>query len=141
MTAPICPYCNAVAKLVTGKVIYPHRPDLFRKKIWQCAPCDAIVGCHGTSDTPLGRLANAPLRHKKQAAHAAFDPIWKSGARKRGGAYGWLADQLGIAHKDCHIGEFDEATCERVVQIVRAEFKKPPELRFPRPEDNTRSNP
>jgi hypothetical protein len=26
---------------------------------------------------------------------------------------------MGIAVKDCHIGMFDEAQCERVVQIVQ----------------------
>lgn len=26
-----CPYCGERAKLVTGKDLYPHRPDLYAK--------------------------------------------------------------------------------------------------------------
>jgi hypothetical protein len=114
-----CPYCGNAAKLVGGNVIYPHRRDLYEKKFYQCAPCDAYVGCHpGTTDA-LGRLADADLREAKMAAHAAFDPIWKTGQKKRGSAYAWLCDQLGIEKKDCHIGMFDVAMCERVVAVCK----------------------
>jgi hypothetical protein len=114
---PVCPYCGEFSKLVDGSVIYPHRPDLFAKKFYQCAPCDAYVGCHDGTTKPLGRLANAALRAAKKRAHAAFDPIWKSGQKKRGSAYAWLADRLGIDKQDCHIGMFDVDQCRRVVEI------------------------
>lgn len=120
-----CPYCQSAAALVTGATVYPHRPDLAEKHIYTCTPCKAWVGCHPGTTTPLGRLANASLRAAKQRAHAAFDPLWrdrtrgerKKGARSRSKMYGWLADQLGIAHEDCHIGMFDEAMCARVVEV------------------------
>lgn len=116
-----CPYCHNPAKLVGGDVIYPHRPDLFAKKFWQCLPCDAYVGTHkGSKDhQPLGRLANAELRAAKQRAHAAFDPIWKSGAMSRSEAYGALARLLGIEKKRCHIGWFDVERCSKVVDVVK----------------------
>lgn len=110
-----CPYCGNSAKLVSGDVIYPHRHDLHEKKFYHCAPCDAYVGCHQGTTNALGRLANAELRAAKMAAHASFDPIWKSGEKKRGSAYAWLADALGIDKKHCHIGMFDVADCKRVV--------------------------
>ena len=131
---PHCPYCNKPAVLVTGAVIYPHRPDLFALKFWQCAPCKAHVGCHKsgavmrvgnrkvTSDgtVPLGRLANAQLRQAKSAAHAAFAPLWRAGGMQRREAYAWLADQLGITVANCHIGEFDIEGCRAVVTAVAA---------------------
>jgi hypothetical protein len=135
----ICGYCNRAAERVTGKVIYPHRPDLYEKVIYRCEPCGAYVGCHPGTDKPLGRLATAELRRAKMAAHAAFDPIWKSKTVKRGSAYRWMADQLGIAHSDCHIGEFDESTCNRVVQIVSAEMRKPKAQRFLKPDGSQRT--
>lgn len=49
------------------------------------------------------------------AAHEAFDPIWRSGAMSRSRAYQWLADRLGIDREDCHMLNFDETTCLRVV--------------------------
>ena len=106
--------------MVGGKEIYPHRPDLYSLNFYQCKPCGAYVGCHKTGDgkQPLGRLANAELRAAKSAAHAAFDPMWKDGKKKRGSAYAWLADALGIDKRDCHIGMFDVETCRRVVEIL-----------------------
>lgn len=112
-----CPYCNAPAKLVSGKEIYPHRADLFKKSFYQCEPCDAYVGCHPGTIKPLGRLANAELRKAKSAAHAAFDPIWKNSVMPRSNAYQWLAHKLGIEKHKCHIGMFDVETCKKTIVI------------------------
>lgn len=113
-----CPYCQQPACLTTGATIYPHRADLHDKRFYHCAPCRAWVGCHPGTDKPLGRLANAELRAAKMAAHAAFDPLWRgTSTRKRSEAYRWLAGKLGIAWKDCHIGEMNVEQCRRVVEI------------------------
>lgn len=114
----ICDYCGNKAALVTGRKIYPHRPDLFPLRFWHCEPCKAWVGCHKNSDAqPLGRLANAELRLAKSAAHRDFDPLWKSGEMTRKQAYQWLSDQLDIPSESCHIGMFDVATCQRVQTV------------------------
>lgn len=115
----ICPYCNNPAEKATGAEVYPHRPDLFQKKFWVCKPCDARVGCHKDTYSPLGRLANAELRKAKMLAHAVFDPLWKDGEMSRNAAYRWLAEQLGIKVKNCHIGGFDLDQCREVVRICR----------------------
>jgi len=117
-----CPYCEGEVKLVGGDVIYPHRPDLFEKRFWHCAPCQAYVGCHGNTDEPLGRLANAELRKAKMAAHRAFDPLWREFPKeerkgKRKGAYKWLAKALEIAPEDCHIGMFSLERCREVIAL------------------------
>jgi hypothetical protein len=118
-----CPYCNNEAWLVGGNVIYPHRPDLFNKRFWLCAPCNAYVGCHPGTEKPLGRLANSELRQAKQKAHIAFDALWKRttplGTFDRKGAYTWLARQLGIPRADCHIGQMDVEQCQRVVEVCQ----------------------
>ncbi|WP_218065758.1 zinc-finger-containing protein [Escherichia coli] len=114
----ICDYCGNKAALVTGRKIYPHRPDLYSLQFWHCEPCKAWVGCHKNSDAhPLGRLANAELRLAKSAAHREFDPLWKSGGMTRKQAYQWLSKQLGIPVENCHIGMFDVATCQRVQAV------------------------
>lgn len=112
-----CDYCQQLAFLVSGDVIYPHRPDLAGKKFYQCKPCGAYVGCHpdGNGNSPLGRLANAELRKAKQAAHAAFDPIWRDGGVSRKGAYKWLGNTLGLTAQQAHIGKFDVSQCHAVV--------------------------
>ena len=112
----LCPYCKGKTELVTGDVIYPHRTDLYKKYFWICKPCDAYVGTHPGTDKPLGRLADENLRSAKRRAHAAFDPLWKSGKMTRKQAYQWLADQMQIAVEDCHIGWFDERLCLEVIE-------------------------
>ena len=119
LSAGLCPYCGREPKLVSGLVIYPHRPDLRDKHFYQCAPCDAYVGCHPGTLNALGRLANGELRKAKIAAHAVFDPLWKGGTKKRGSAYAWLSDATGIAKKDCHIGMMDVADCLKVVKACK----------------------
>jgi len=116
---PDCPYCGERSELVDGTVIYPHRPDLGSKNFYRCAPCNAYVGCHPGTITPLGRLANAELRKAKMNAHAAFDPLWRQGYMCRRQAYEWLAQELGIDSEDCHIGMFDVATCKQVVDVCQ----------------------
>ena len=116
-----CPYCGNDAELTTGYKVYPHRLDLADLKVWACFPCDAWVGTHKNSPThaPLGRLANAELRKAKMAAHAAFDPWWKSGRMTRREAYQKLADLMSLDPKDTHIGMFDVDQCKTVVLLSR----------------------
>ena len=120
----ICPYCDQRAELVTGKEVYPDRPDLRRKKIYVCWDCDARVGCHEGTRKPLGRMANEELRHAKIRAHSAFDPIWQEGPLSRRGAYRWLAERLAIRFDDCHIGMFSLGTCHKVVSICEERMRK-----------------
>ncbi|MDR3087251.1 MAG: DUF3268 family zinc-finger domain-containing protein, partial [Azoarcus sp.] len=68
---------------------------------------------------PMGRLSNAELRRAKQAAHAAFDPLWKSGRMNRKEAYAWLAGELSVSAENCHIGMFDVDACKAVVAIMK----------------------
>lgn len=117
---------------MTGRELYPNRPELHRKNFWRCAPCDAHVGCHAynrrhsrTGTEPLGRLANRELRAAKMRAHAAFDPLWREGEMTRDEAYSWLARRLGLKPSNCHIGMFDVAMCDRVVAACTASLVVP----------------
>ncbi|MGF7131966.1 hypothetical protein P3T40_003449 [Paraburkholderia sp. EB58] len=126
----VCPYCDRDAVLVKGTVIYPHRQDLYARNFWHCASCDAYVGTHRRNrklklngDEPLGRLANRELRKAKVATHAAFDPLWVSGAMTRQAAYEWLAGAIGVSSDNCHIGMFDLDACRAVVAAVELRSK------------------
>lgn len=120
----LCDYCHQPAELVTGREIYPSRADLSSLKFWACTPCGAYVGCHRDSDNfPLGRLANAELRTAKRLTHALFDPLWKNGAMRRPEAYAWLANELGIKARECHIGMFDVEMCKRAREVIRNKSK------------------
>lgn len=116
----VCPYCQQPAELVQGKQVYPRAFELAQLWFWKCTPCDAWVGTHRNSNrhAPLGTLANEELRLLRQRVHAAFDPIWqRSGNRRK--VYEWLAQQMGIDLKDCHIAKFDEVQCVMVIEICK----------------------
>lgn len=128
---PICPYCATAAVLVADTEVYQVG---YGKMVWLCRPCKAWVGCHRDSKDhkPLGRLANAELRALKIRAHAGFDPIWRAAmlhrkwpkGKARGMAYKWLAKQMGINAKDCHIGMMDEQQSRAVAEICSAIGRK-----------------
>jgi len=125
MISVTCDYCGEPAKLIDSVELYGKSYGM----MYMCWPCDAYVGTHKDSPdhTPLGRLANEELRTWKKKAHAAFDPLWKrkmardncSQKEARNAGYAWLAKQLDIPVKDCHIGRFDEEQCIRVTEVCR----------------------
>lgn len=125
MKEVFCPYCGKCAEFVDSAEVYNGRSY---GMIYLCRPCDAYVGCHGNGkgDSPKGRLANAELRRWKIAAHNAFDPLWKfvPFRGRRSSAYAWLAEQMGLPKEKTHIGMFDVAECQQVIQICtnRKEF-------------------
>lgn len=112
-----CIYCTRATEMTDGKRLYPHLPGLANKPFHACFFCDAWVGCHPGSTRALGDVANAEARRSRSRAHAAFDPIWKSKEMSRSAAYKWLAASLGIEPSQCHIGTFDTASCNRVVDL------------------------
>lgn len=126
---PLCDYCGREAAFL------PSSAELYQGRdygpAWACLPCGAWVGCH-PDDRPLGRLADKTLRTAKQAAHAAFDPLWRARmardgltqGKARGKGYKWLAAQMGLTRQECHIGMFDVAQCQRVVAICEPFARK-----------------
>jgi len=112
-----CPYCGAFARLKDSIEVYGRSYGM----IWDCRPCDAYVGVHKDSPThyPLGRLANKELREWKMKAHAAFDPLWKSGKMTRSEAYKALGAKLRMSPARTHIGWFDVEQCQAVVAAAQ----------------------
>lgn len=133
--APRCGECSdgGNVEMAPGSVIYPKRSDLWKwpdgteRWWWLCLSCRAYVGTHKGTIKPLGSPAGRETRRAREAAHAAFDPMWQkrqrlsgiSKAKARGLGYKWLAEQLGISFKECHIGMMDEATAWRAMSICQ----------------------
>jgi hypothetical protein len=105
-----CPECGGTMVLMRAE-----------KNFYVCDDpnCDCRHGAHPSGD-PLGTPATDAVRQARKRAHAAFDPLWKSGTMRRNEAYFWLSQQLGIKRRDCHIGGFDVDMCDRVVAAVQA---------------------
>lgn len=127
MCQPQCPYCGEDAVLVDKSVVYRQGDG---GKVWLCEPCRAWVGVEigSRGNTPKGRLAKSLLRAKKVKAFFYFDRVWRwvaeqhnwSEWKARHAAYGWLAEQMGIKPEDCHIGFFDDAATQVVIDICMA---------------------
>jgi hypothetical protein len=116
---PVCLECGAIAKLVGGERIYPHRPDLYHKRFWLCE-CGAYCGCHGVTTRPLGNPAGPETRRARNAAHQNFDPLWKSRQMDRRAAYAWLSREMGIPPEQTHIGMMTAAQAWQVVDLCNA---------------------
>jgi len=133
--APACADCgcSGQVRIAAGPEIYPDRSDLWRHREgferwwWKCDGCGGYVGTHKGTITPLGSPAGPETRVARQEAHAAFDPLWQRKASKsgmsiskaRGKGYAWLAEQLGIDRRDCHIGHMNAEMARRVTVICR----------------------
>lgn len=130
--APVCPYCEQPAQLVTGETVYAHRPDLAHKYFWLCAPCGAYVGSHPGTRRPLGTPAKRDLRRAHERLHnEVINPLWLSApdcgeyefaqgderARKRihrsaqPRVYRFLAHKLGLPEAGTHVGMFTLEQC------------------------------
>lgn len=114
-----CPYCGNSVILTTNDVIYGRKYKTNGNcKCYACPTCYASVGTHADGKTPLGRMANKELKRIKIKAHDLFDPIWKSGRKKRHEAYNELAAKLGIPAKECHFGWFDRDMLLKAIRLL-----------------------
>ncbi len=98
-----CPYCGGEVKYLSNSFIYGR--EYGNGKCYACLSCRAFVGVHTGTQVPLGRLADKQTTTLRKQCHALFDPMWrdKKVFENRKQAYSWLADQLGIPVKECHM--------------------------------------
>lgn len=133
-------FCFSTVSFVDSAKVYGRTYGLM--SLCDAYPhCDARVGCHSNSSTPLGTLANAELRRmrlrsrsvsqRREASqtrdsrtHASFDRLWKSCRMSRSVAYKWLAKELGISVNRTHVGMFDFEQCQRAIIAVERLFSK-----------------
>ncbi|AJX19710.1 hypothetical protein AQ910_24140 [Burkholderia pseudomallei] len=124
---PVCDYCGAKALLARfGDDAYPYRED--HGELWICSPCDAWIGVFPRSrrHVPLGRLANAELRHAKSELHAALEPLVAAKMRRdgcnafeaRAKGIRWLATQLGLDAASSTIHTLDLDACRHALRLV-----------------------
>ena len=111
----VCQYCGKLAEFVDSREIYGKSYGM----IYLCRKCNAYVGVHKNTKTPLGILANAELREWKKRAHFYFDWIWKSKTLTRDDAYKWLSEKMNKNRANTHIGMFDVDDCKKVIKLSK----------------------
>lgn len=110
----ICPHCNKTAILTDISTIKPERSG----QIYLCEMCGAFCYTHENTNIPLGVPGNELERNYRSAVHKLFDIYWKENDMSRDEAYAWLAGNIGIFKKDCHIGRFDIFSCKQVLKVI-----------------------
>jgi len=111
-----CPYCGSHIVLRSADGIY--KENSAGTMLYVCSrypACDAYVRVAPGTKTPLGSLANAPLRALRREAHQYFDRLYTTGIMDRNGAYEWLAWTLQLPLSQSHIGYLGEYYCQRVI--------------------------
>lgn len=111
----VCPECGADMVLRDGKF----------GKFYGCERYPECTGAHGAHQKtmkPLGVPADSNTRKLRVRAHKALDKFWKKLPEKERGdkrrwAYRWLAQQMGMTEKECHIGRFTAEQCLKVIEI------------------------
>lgn len=126
-----CPACGRPMQLRPSRD--PSSPDW-----WGCTgyPACDVRQSAGKDGQPVGVPADKETRQARIRAHDALDPIWDGALEvyqdeskdssltveqllqiARGRTYSWLADQLQMDRKDCHVANFDLFHCELVVKV------------------------
>lgn len=120
---PTCPECGKTALVTPTR--YGNRYSCCGLWSWDAKP-----------------LADARTHAARQAAHAAFDKLWKVEGYSRSRCYRALSDVLGLPGEDCHMASMTAEVAERVpgaVERVRRLLAKEP--RKPRPKHRKGRNP
>lgn len=91
--------------------------------------CQSAHSAH-PDGRPKGVPGNKETRKARIRAHTVFDQLWKfdSPLKKnrltRSQAYAWMRMNLGLTRAEAHIGNFDEAQCDRLIQAVLQAFPR-----------------
>jgi hypothetical protein len=93
---------------VTGRHIYPHRPDLYHLNFWRCL-CDNYVGCHPNSSKPLGCIPSPEMRNARKHIHELLDPLWQDGSFSRSELYRLISERIGKEYHTAEIRTIEEA--------------------------------
>ncbi|MGG6445723.1 zinc-finger-containing protein [Pseudobacillus badius] len=109
-----CPYCGNAAKFMTSKEFYGKD---YGSNLYVCKPCDARIGTHRNSKTPLGTLANDELRRLRITCHSLIDPYWKYGKYSRSEVYRRMSKAMNLPQEKTHIGMFNKEQCLKLISF------------------------
>lgn len=118
-----CPYCGA-------EVIRAHVSECYLDTnkvnadyyIYMCSnypECDAYIKENPKLKIPQGSLANKNLRELRQRAHYFFNQLYLYEDYKIKDAYMWLASEMNLDGRECHISLFDEAQCLKCIELTK----------------------
>lgn len=94
--------------------------------------CGGKVGAHQDSGEPLGTPADDETKKARIEAHEWFDRLWAREGKiskdfipmRRGQAYAWLRNRMGLDRDECHIGLFNKEQCAEVVRLSKSKLER-----------------
>lgn len=115
-----CPECNGDLRLRRSK-----HGVFYGCENWTSG-CKGSHGAH-PDGRPLGSPANAATKKARMQAHRLFDRLWqpygKTPAKmSRAQAYTWLCKAMQLSNYEAHIGRFDIAQCQQLIEAVKQRF-------------------
>lgn len=126
-----CCVCEreAECELIYGKVIYPHRKDLYKVRFWRCSTCGGFVGCHHRSSTPTKPLGCIPTKEIKEIRiqiHSSLDHLWRNCGWSRSKLYSKISAFVGHEFHTAEIRSVDEGN--KVLGYVNSLTSSLPQL-------------
>jgi hypothetical protein len=111
-----CGDCGSEMRIRTSK--------RFSKPFYGCVAYPTCKGTHGAhrDGRPLGTPADSATKMARMNAHRLFDLIWQGKHMSRGHAYAWMRRKMNLGDDDAHIGNFDIAMCNALMDHVRTAF-------------------
>jgi rubredoxin len=105
-----CHSCGWInVELVNNTEIYGGREFGTWPYAYLCRSCGAYVSLHPKTDLPTGTMVGAAVRDARRAAKIPFTCLVKvKFGGKRGAAYSWLSNAIGVNLQVCHFSMFDE---------------------------------
>lgn len=113
----LCDTCGKTARLVHDIELY-GRPVLDWPFHWWCPNCYAHINCKPGTDIPVKAMDSIAVKEARRQAHRHFDRLWRT-KPERTKAYSWLARQMNMSPKECHIGMFTIDQCKDVIRLAK----------------------
>ena len=87
---------------------------------WGCTNYPECRGTHGAhpDGKPLGVPADKETKDWRGEAHAVFDHWYKTKNLSRSEGYEQLQRIMGLSKAEAHIGNFDRARCEELIDLL-----------------------
>ncbi len=111
-----CRYCSSPVVLTSNATLYRRSYGKW-PYIYLCTCCKAYVGLHPGTDLPLGTLANAHLREKRQKSKLVFNELMWLTQASRTKMYLFLAWEMNLHPSQCHFASFEATDCDRAERI------------------------
>lgn len=122
-----CRYCAGEVIFTTNDYLYGRRYGK-HPYLYICKNCEASVGVHPNSATPLGTLADAQLKTLRHDAKTLFFQYTRFRGMSRSQAYKYLRTRYDLTSNEAHFGMMEAPILKRII----ADYEVNPAIEVPK---------